>query len=313
MKRIASAALSCFLAASCHKPPAMQNARRDIHSYSNPELVQVRDVDLDLEVLFDRKILKGSATLALERREAGESSLILDTSDLHVEKVEQAPEEGTYTEAKFALGAADPILGAPLTITLAPSAVKVRIWYSTSPRASALQWLDPPQTAGKKQPFLFTQSQAIHARSWIPLQDSPGVRQTYAARIRTPKELRAVMSARNDPDAPLSGEYRFRQREPIPSYLIALAVGDLDFRAMGARTGVYAEPGVVDRAAREFNDTEKMLQTAAATVRTIPLGPLRSTGAAAQFSLRRHGESESYLRDTDGSGRRQKPGVAGGA
>jgi leukotriene-A4 hydrolase len=261
MKRIASAVLSCFLAASCHKP-AMQNTRRDIHSYSNPEQVRVRDVDLDLEVLFDRKILKGSATLALERREPGEPSLVLDTSDLHIEKVEQAPEEGAYTDAKFALGAADPILGAPLTITLAPSAAKVRIWYSTSPRASALQWLDPPQTAGKKQPFLFTQSQAIHARSWIPLQDSPGVRQTYGARIRTPNELRAVMSARNDPDAPRSGEYRFRQHAPIPSYLIALAVGDLDFRPMGTRTGVYAEPSVVERAAKEFNDTEKMLQTA---------------------------------------------------
>jgi leukotriene-A4 hydrolase len=262
MKRIASAALGCLLAASCHKPPAMPNARRDIHSYSNPDQVQVRDVDLDIEVLFDRKILKGSATLTLERREPGAPSLILDTRDLRIEKVEQSPEDGAYTEARFTLGAADPILGAPLTITLAPSAGKVRIWYSTSPQASALQWLDPPQTAGKKQPFLFTQSQAIHARSWIPLQDSPGVRQTYSARVRTPKELRAVMSARNDPDAPRSGEYRFRQRLPIPSYLMALAVGDLDFRPMGARTGVYAEPAVVERAAKEFDDTEKMLQTA---------------------------------------------------
>src|SRR5579863_2625819 len=110
MKRIASAALGCLLAASCHKPPAMQNARRDMHSYSNPEQTQVRDVDLDIEVLFDRKILKGSATLTLERREPGAPSLILDTRDLTIEKVEQAPEDGAYKEAKFTLGAADPIL-----------------------------------------------------------------------------------------------------------------------------------------------------------------------------------------------------------
>lgn len=262
MKRIASAVVCCLVAASCHKQTAMQNARRDIHSYSNPEQIQVRDINLDCEVMFDRKILKGTATLQIERREPSAESLILDTRNLSIEKVEQAPEDGAYKDAAFQLGAADAILGAPLTITLSPASVKVRVHYSTSPKASALQWLDPPQTLGKKAPFLFTQSEAIHARSWIPLQDTPGVRQTYSARIRTPKELRAVMSAPNDPDAPRSGEYQFHQRHPIPSYLIALAVGDLDFRPMGGRTGVYAEPALVERAAKEFEDTEKMLQTA---------------------------------------------------
>jgi leukotriene-A4 hydrolase len=241
----------------------MQNARRDIHSYSNPEQIRVRHLDLDCEVLFDQKILKGTATLSVERRvDSGAPPLILDTRGLHIEKVEVSGENDTYTETKFALGANDPILGAPLTITLPPAASRVRIRYATSPEASALQWLEPLQTAGKKQPFLFTQSQAIHARSWIPLQDTPGVRLTYAASVRTPKDLRAVMSAANDPDAPRSGEYRFRQRVPIPSYLIALAVGDLEFRPMGNRTGVYAEPGVVERAAKEFEDTEKMLRAA---------------------------------------------------
>src|SRR6266478_9632641 len=264
MKWITSGAAMCcwLLAAACHRP-AMQNARRDIHSFSNPEQIRVRHLDLDCEVLFDRKILKGTATLSVERRvDSGAPPLILDTRNLHIEKVAVSEENGAYAETKFALGASDAILGAPLTITMPPAATKVRIQYSTSPEASALQWLNPPQTAGKKQPFLFTQSQAIHARSWIPLQDTPGVRLTYSAHIKAPKELRAVMSAGNDPDAPRTGQYNFRQHWPIPSYLIALAVGDLQFRPMGNRTGVYAEPAEDERAATEFEDTEKMLKAA---------------------------------------------------
>src|SRR5439155_12241219 len=167
-----------------------------------------------------------------------------------------------YEAGMFTLGDKDKILGAPLTIPLPARATRVRISYSTSPGASGLQWLEPAQTAGKKRPFLFTQSQAIHARSWIPLQDSPGVRMTYSAVVRTPKDLVAVMSAPNNPNAPPNGEYRFRQRMAIPSYLIALAVGDLRFRPMGNRTGVYAEPAVIDRAAAEFSDTEQMLEAA---------------------------------------------------
>src|SRR6266478_5640337 len=234
MKWITSGAAMCcwLLAAACHRP-AMQNARRDIHSFSNPEQIRVRHLDLDCEVLFDRKILKGTATLSVERRvDSGAPPLILDTRNLHIEKVAVSEENGAYAETKFALGASDAILGAPLTITMPPAATKVRIQYATSPEASALQWLDPPQTAGKKHPFLFTQSEAIHARSWIPLQDSPGVRVTYSARIRTPKGIRAVMSATNDPNNPRTGEHRFEMKQAVPPYLIALAAGDLEFQAI---------------------------------------------------------------------------------
>jgi aminopeptidase N len=165
-------------------------------------------------------------------------------------------------ETTFTLVDSDDFLGEPLTVELPDDATTVAIRYRTVPGASGLQWLDPIQTAGKQHPFLFTQAQAIHARSFVPLQDTPGVRMTYNATIRTPTELRAVMSANNDPDTEKNGVYKFSMPQPIPSYLIALAVGDLEFRAMGDRTGVYAEKELLDASAAEFEDTESMLEIA---------------------------------------------------
>ena len=221
----------------------------------------MRHLGLSWDVDFSRKMLRGVAVLSLERTTAGaRAPLILDTRALSISRVEASADGRRYTRTQFALGVSDPILGAPLTIQLPENAARVRVHYTTSPGASGLQWLEPPQTAGKKSPFIFTQSQAIHARSWIPLQDTPQVRVTYTARVRTPRNLVAVMSAENDPRAPRDGDYSFRMTQSIPSYLIALAVGDLRFKALGQRTGVYAEPSVVDRAAREFADTEKMVE-----------------------------------------------------
>src|ERR1017187_3752278 len=214
----------------------------DIHSWSRPELIRVRHLELDLDVNFDSRVLAGSATLHLDRTSGDE--LVLDTRGLAIRSVDNASSQE--------LGAPDPILGAPLRIQLAPGATWVRIHYSTSPQASGLQWLDPPQTAGKLHPFLYTQSQAIHARSWIPLQDTPAVRVTFQAEIRVPAGLRVVMGAE------MRGSH-FRMEQPVPSYLIALAAGDLEFRALGPRSGVYAEPALIDAAAYEFGDTEAMI------------------------------------------------------
>jgi leukotriene A-4 hydrolase/aminopeptidase len=237
---------------------------RDAHSYSNPEQVRVRNVDLDLEVLFDRKTLKGASTLTIDHAQAGADALKLDTRDLKINKAEASADGINFTQAQFELGAADKILGAPLTIHLPPQATKVRVEYETSPNASGVQWLEPAQTAGKKYPYVFTQSEAIHARSWIPLQDSPGVRVTYSARIRTPKEMRAVMSAavenlNPETNAPTPGDYRFKMPQAIPPYLIALAAGDIAFKPLGERTGVYTEPAMMEKAAHELEDTEKMV------------------------------------------------------
>jgi leukotriene A-4 hydrolase/aminopeptidase len=242
-------------------PARAAEAERDHHSYANPEHIRVRHVALDLDVSFERRILSGSATLTVERTSADRTQpLILDSRRLRISKVECAAADGDFKRAPFEVGREDAILGAPLTIRVPADVKFVRLHYSTRPGASGLQWLDREQTASKKSPFLFTQSEAIHARSWIPLQDSPGARVTYSARVHTPKDLRAVMSASNDPAKKRDGDYRFEMKQRVPPYLIALAVGDLEFKAVGPRTGVYAEPPVVGKAAAEFADMEKMVK-----------------------------------------------------
>jgi len=235
-------------------------AARDQHSFARPEHVRVRHIALDLEVAFNNRRLAGTATLTIERTSNDLTQpLVLDTRGLSVIGVETSVDGRTFTSGRFDLGAEQKHLGAPLTIPLPSQPRAVRIRYATGPDASGLLWLDPALTLGKKHPFLFTQSQAIHARSWIPLQDSPGVRVTYDARIKTPPGLLAAMSAVNDPNNPRTGEHRFTMNQAVPSYLIALAVGDLAFAPLGPRTGVYAEPALLKAAADEFADLEKMV------------------------------------------------------
>lgn len=243
---------------------AGQSKIADFHSYANPHQVVVRHVDLNWNVLFDRKVLQGTATLTVERV-AGASDnapLMLDTRDLKIEKAEASTDGGkSYKNAEFSVGANDKILGAPLTVQLPPNVNRVRISYATAPTASGLQWLAPEQTAGRKEPFMFSQAQAIHARSFIPVQDSPAVRVTYSARVRTPKNLLAVMSAEGNEQnsRQRDGDYQFKMTRAIPPYLIAIAVGDLQFKSLGARTGVYTEPAMIEKSAFELADTEKMV------------------------------------------------------
>lgn len=237
--------------------------RMDLHSYSRPDHVAVTHLALDLELDFARREVRGVARLDLARAEQmGEAHLTLDTQGLVIEGVSGS--DGTsrvFTVDPVAQDPASQGLGQPLRIQLAPSDQAVRVRWRTTGLADALQWLEPAQTAGAVAPFLYTQGQAILTRTWIPLQDSPGVRITWEARVHAPEGMEVVMSAERrwrEPD----GAYCFAMTRPVPSYLIALAAGRIVFQELGTRCGVWAEPETLAVAASEFVDTEAMIAAA---------------------------------------------------
>jgi len=232
---------------------------QDPHSFAHPEEVSVEHLVLDLTVDFPQRQLVGRASLRLKNH-TGADRIVLDTRDLDVRRV--TLDDGK-TEARFHLGdkSKAAYMGQPLEIEIAPNTTWVNVDYTTRPEAAAVQWLTPEQ-AGSPSPFLYTQSEAILARTWVPCQDTPSVRMTYEATIHAPRGLMAVMSAENPTQKSADGVYRFKMPQRIPSYLLALAVGDLEFRPLGPNSGVYALPSVAERAAWELADTPKMIAAA---------------------------------------------------
>lgn len=229
-------------------------AKGDPHSHARPDQVRVKHLDLDVTVDFEKKSVFGTASWDLHRS-PGANTLTLDCRDMEIRAVSAGRKP-----LRFTVGPEDKILGSALTIELPKAVRRVTVTYATKPQAAALQWLSPTQTAGGKEPFLFTQSQAILARTWIPCQDTPGVRFTYDAKVKVPNHLLALMSASNPTELSPRGQYRFEMPQPIPSYLMALAVGDLRFQSLGKVTGIYAEPSELKAAAYEFAETEQMVQ-----------------------------------------------------
>jgi len=216
---------------------------RDESSFARPEVARVTHVALDLDANFAARRMTGTATLDLQAA-PGAPEIILDSKGLEIQQVT----DGEGQPLQWALGQGDERRGQPLTVRIG-EARRIAIRYRSAPNAEALQWLTPAQTAGRRHPYLFSQGQAILNRTWIPTQDSPGIRQTYDARIVVPGDLRAVMSAEMltpDGEAAANGmrAYRFRMPNPIPPYLIAIAIGDLEHRVVGPRTGIYTVGGI---------------------------------------------------------------------
>ena len=230
----------------------------DVHSYAQPEIAKITHLDLDLSVDFPTRTISGTATYDIQTAPNAEE-IVLDVNNLNIDSVWIDEPNGNRIPTTFQIGTTIDYMGAPLTIDITASTSRVTILYSTNPEAAALQWLDPVQTLGKTDPFLFTQGQAILTRTWIPIQDSPGIRYTYTASVQVPSGLLALMSASNPMEKSADGIYSFEMQQPIPAYLMALAVGNIEFQSISDRTGVYAEPGMLADAAYEMADLEKMV------------------------------------------------------
>uniref|UniRef100_A0A9L0THT7 Leukotriene A-4 hydrolase n=1 Tax=Equus caballus TaxID=9796 RepID=A0A9L0THT7_HORSE len=232
----------------------------DTCSLASPASVcQTKHLHLRCSVDFTRRVLTGTAALTVQSQEDNLRSLTLDTKDLTIEKVVINGQE-----VKYALGEKQSYKGSPMEISLPIALSKnqevvIEISFETSPKSSALQWLTPEQTSGKEHPYLFSQCQAIHCRAVLPCQDTPSVKLTYSAEVSVPKELVALMSAirdgeASDPEDPSRKIYRFRQKVPVPCYLIALVVGALESRQIGPRTLVWSEKEQVEKSAYEFSE-----------------------------------------------------------
>jgi aminopeptidase N len=231
---------------------------QDPWTFAQPEVARVTHVALDLALDFDAKTVGGTAALDIQAA-PGADTVVLDSQGLAVSKVTDV----LGNPLQFTLGEPVEGKGAPLTVVFG-NARKVIVHY-TAADAEALQWLAPEQTAGGKQPYLFSQGQPTLNRTWIPTQDSPGIRQSWEARIVAPKPLTVVMSGLKQGETEDLGEtraFRFAMDKPVAPYLIAIAAGDLAFRELGPRTGVWTEPSMLDAAARELVDTEKMVAAA---------------------------------------------------
>ena len=263
MKTLLFCAIALLALASCNTPSS-ENPRsersqmmianmklaRDPHTWSKPNEARVKHLEWNAEVNFETHTIAAVALYTIENL-TGTDTIIFDTKGLTIAEVlvDDAP-------VTFEVGSDKEYIGSALRVPIQKSSKDVMITYTTSPDAEALLWVD-----GEK-PFLFSQSQAILARTWVPCQDSPGVRITYNARVKVPQGLMALMSAENPQSISADGTYSFKMDQPIPSYLMALAVGDVQFRPIGDRTGVYAIPSLIDAAANEFSDMQAMVDAA---------------------------------------------------
>lgn len=245
----------------------------DDQTFAKPQEARVTHIGLDLAMDFEAKTIGGTATLDVLAAD-GASEIILDSNGLRVSAVTDEAGKGL----EFTLGESVKGKGEPLTIALPAEQLersadlaegalapthRIVVEYASAPEAEALQWLTPEQTAGGEHPFLFSQGQAINNRTWIPTQDSPGIRQTWEATISAPQPLNVVMSGvvQGEPqaDGADARSFRFVMNNAVPPYLIAIAAGNIEFRELGPRSGVWAEPQVIEAAAQEVGDTEEMI------------------------------------------------------
>ena len=255
--------LGCNQAPSTNPAPTEQLTEnpQDDHSYANLEQIHTKHLHLDLEVDFAAQTIYGTARHRM--RNNGADTAIFDIKGLLIQKVTLGP-KNKERETDFTIGPMDKdsIFGQALLVNVDSATEFVNIYYQTTEASAALDWLDTTLTSSKTKPFLYTQGQAILTRTWIPIQDSPSNRLTYSADVKVPADLLALMSAKNPTQLQKNGLYHFEMPNAIPSYLIALAVGDIAFKDLGHHCGVYAERELVEDCANEFEDLPEMMRVA---------------------------------------------------
>jgi leukotriene-A4 hydrolase len=235
-------------------------ASHDAHSFSNTDKIRTKHLDLEIDVDFEKKTIYGVARHHMERLQDTDTA-IFDINGPVIQKVTLG-KKGQEKETDFIIGTMQEFLGQPLSVKIDKNTEYINIYYKTTENAGALDWMDPELTEGKEHPYLYTQGQAILTRTWIPVQGTPANRITYSADVTVPAELMALMSASNPKVKNPEGKYHFEMKQPIPVYLIALAVGDLEYKSLGENCGIYTEPAMIDKAAWEFEDLPKMIQAA---------------------------------------------------
>jgi leukotriene-A4 hydrolase len=256
MRKLFLALLSCLILFACKSTQTATAPQIVNHSFSNASEITMKHLHWEANINFDKREIDATAQWTF-KNEKNAKQLILDSYDLLIYKLEV-----NGKEVRFTTGAKDKLIGTAIIIPLGEQDSIVKLHYKTAPNATALQWLTPQQTAGKKMPYLFTQCESINTRTIIPCMDLPSQRITYAAKVTVPKGMMALMSAENPQARNADGVYNFNMPISIPTYLIALAVGDIDFKAIDARSGVYAEPVVLQKAHAELTDIPKMIEAA---------------------------------------------------
>ena len=239
---------------------------KDVSSQSNPHEISISHMDLDILIDFPNKSVKGHADLTLKIQDPNSTRLVLDVTTLKIKSVTDLSDNQAL---KTSLAEPNKILGTAFTIELGKKYTesdkpKLRIAFETVPEATALQWLDPSQTLGKKHPYMFSQCEEIHARSLIPCQDTPAVKFTFTAKVSVPKPLRALIGGiliKEETDGELN-VYHYEQKIPIPSYLFAIAGGDISYVDISPRIRAYCEEGYLEQSKYEFEPADKLLQAA---------------------------------------------------
>ncbi|TIB14478.1 hypothetical protein E3P92_01911 [Wallemia ichthyophaga] len=258
--------------------PAIPATTRDEATQSNYEEISSTHLHLDWQIVWEMSEITGVVTHSLVAHKHGVHEVHLDTSYLKIRRVSTARHNQSLN---FKLQQRDATMGNKLVIYLPhklneSETIDITINYSTTKYCTALAWLGKAQTTGGDYPYVYSQCEAIHARSLVPCQDTPARKFTYSSKVRS--TLPALMSAlrvapaKDTPLDELLGKdvvYEYNQPIPMPSYLIAIASGKLAFKSFDVpsgvvwNAGVWTEPELLTSSYDEFNeDIPKYIQKA---------------------------------------------------